>query len=472
MRRANHPQIELQIAPMIDVCFLLLFFYILTSKPVKPEADVSMTLPGTVSQEESLEIPDEQRITILEDGQVVLNDLPMDEPQSRDLPSLLKTLVRFKEAADANKSEAPRHRRCCQRLSPSTDRRCPQRVCPSRYPRSHLRGIRGGRVMSATVASASEIFRKQQRKRIIITVILASIGIHVIAGVVAGIVIVARFLTEPPAEFKVIKDIRIPVQDREHKMNMAAFDGMAPKPSFTDKLQSLRPGPLALPELPKVPMDQLLPLDPAEILADQVAALAGTDGAGSGVAPGAAGSGGAAGIESGFSFMGIESTGKRVLLIFDVSASVLNKARKRGISLEKIKEETIALLEQLPINARFGIIQFTQNFKAFREELLAATDANRATAKAWIEDEWVATGSMQASAKVTRNPRGVVGVFELAVRMLPDVIFLISDASFQWKEGGRAWRCSLERDRENRQGPLAGDRGLRAELRRLRDEAR
>ena len=105
MRRADHPQIELQIAPMIDVCFLLLFFYILTSKPVKPEADVSMTLPGTVSQEESLEIPDEQRITILEDGQVVLNDLPMDEPQSRDLPSLLKTLVRFKEAADANKSE-------------------------------------------------------------------------------------------------------------------------------------------------------------------------------------------------------------------------------------------------------------------------------------------------------------------------------------------------------------------------------
>jgi biopolymer transport protein ExbD len=106
MRRTEHPQIELQIAPMIDVCFLLLFFYILTSKPVKPEADISMTLPGTVSQEESLEIPDEQRIGILEDGQVVLNDLPMDEPQSRDLPSLLRTLMRFKEAAEANKSEA------------------------------------------------------------------------------------------------------------------------------------------------------------------------------------------------------------------------------------------------------------------------------------------------------------------------------------------------------------------------------
>ena len=106
MKRTEHPQIELQIAPMIDVCFLLLFFYILTSKPVKPEADISMTLPGTVAQEESLEILDEQRISILQNGQVALNELPMDEPGSRELPSLFKTLVRFKESADANKSEA------------------------------------------------------------------------------------------------------------------------------------------------------------------------------------------------------------------------------------------------------------------------------------------------------------------------------------------------------------------------------
>ncbi|MFZ4482758.1 MAG: ExbD/TolR family protein [Chthoniobacterales bacterium] len=106
MRRTEHPQIELQIAPMIDVCFLLLFFYILTSKPVKPEADVSMTLPGTVSQEESLDIPDEQRVTIQDNGQVVLNDLALDEPDSRELPTLLATLKRFKESADANKSEA------------------------------------------------------------------------------------------------------------------------------------------------------------------------------------------------------------------------------------------------------------------------------------------------------------------------------------------------------------------------------
>ncbi|MEI6072844.1 MAG: biopolymer transporter ExbD [Verrucomicrobiae bacterium] len=106
MKRHDHPQIEMQIAPMIDVCFLLLFFYILTSKPVKPEADMDMTLPGTVAQEEAIDIPDEQIITIQDNGQIVLNDLPLDKPDSRELPSLLATLKRFKESADANKSRA------------------------------------------------------------------------------------------------------------------------------------------------------------------------------------------------------------------------------------------------------------------------------------------------------------------------------------------------------------------------------
>ncbi|MEI8284343.1 MAG: biopolymer transporter ExbD [bacterium] len=106
MKRLEHPQIELQIAPMIDVCFLLLFFYILTSKPVKEESDMTMTLPGTIPQEQTLEIPDEQRLIIQDNGQILLNDLPLDQIESHDLPALLSTLKRFKESAVANKTEA------------------------------------------------------------------------------------------------------------------------------------------------------------------------------------------------------------------------------------------------------------------------------------------------------------------------------------------------------------------------------
>lgn len=104
MRRAEQPQIEMQIAPLIDVCFLLLFFYILTSKPVQPEADIGISLPGTVAQAEAIDFPDEQRIEILETGAIVLNEEPLDRPESPELPKLRAILARYKQGADASKS--------------------------------------------------------------------------------------------------------------------------------------------------------------------------------------------------------------------------------------------------------------------------------------------------------------------------------------------------------------------------------
>ena len=96
----------MQMGPMIDMVFLLLVFFMVTAKPIKQESDINLGLPGTVSQEEAVEIPDEQRISIQPTGQVVLNEMLMDSPTSTALPTLLSTLVRFKESADANKSEA------------------------------------------------------------------------------------------------------------------------------------------------------------------------------------------------------------------------------------------------------------------------------------------------------------------------------------------------------------------------------
>ena len=51
------------------------------------------------------------------------------------------------------------------------------------------------------------------------------------------------------------------------------------------------------------------------------------------------------------------------------------------------------------------------------------------------------------------------GVFELAARMLPDVIFLISDASFQWKEGGSLGDVPWEEFAKIIKGPLQGTEG-------------
>jgi biopolymer transport protein ExbD len=105
IRRRDTQTVEMQMGPMIDMVFLLLVFFMVTAKPIKPESDIDIGLPGTVAQEESVDIPDEQKIRIEPSGQVVLNDLPMDDPASKELPTLQRTLKRFKESAEANKSE-------------------------------------------------------------------------------------------------------------------------------------------------------------------------------------------------------------------------------------------------------------------------------------------------------------------------------------------------------------------------------
>ena len=106
LRKKDVQTVEMQMGPMIDMVFLLLVFFMVSAKPVKQESDINIGLPGTVAQEEALEIPDEQRIQIQPNGQVVLNDQPMDSPASAEMPALLSTLKRFKESADSNKAEA------------------------------------------------------------------------------------------------------------------------------------------------------------------------------------------------------------------------------------------------------------------------------------------------------------------------------------------------------------------------------
>lgn len=91
---------EMQIAPLIDVVFLLLIFFMVTSSLRKFETDLSIQLPGRVKQSEQLAMPDEQIVEILDDGRVLLNEQFYDSPDSRDLPQLSGVLKRFKQASD------------------------------------------------------------------------------------------------------------------------------------------------------------------------------------------------------------------------------------------------------------------------------------------------------------------------------------------------------------------------------------
>lgn len=88
---------ELQIAPLIDVVFLLLIYFMVVSSLKRSEADLSMSLPSAMAQSMALEIPDEQVIEVLAGGQIILNDKIYNDLNKEDLAELEHTLLRFRE---------------------------------------------------------------------------------------------------------------------------------------------------------------------------------------------------------------------------------------------------------------------------------------------------------------------------------------------------------------------------------------
>lgn len=103
---ANEGTLGFQIAPMIDVVFVIMLFFMVMAGAVKVEKELNSQLPGVAETSGSTDFVDEQIITIGEDGQVSLNDEPMDSPASHDLPQLRGTLERLKQNADAAKTPA------------------------------------------------------------------------------------------------------------------------------------------------------------------------------------------------------------------------------------------------------------------------------------------------------------------------------------------------------------------------------
>ena len=95
-----------QIAPMIDVVFVIMLFFMVMAGAVKVERELKTSLPG-VSQAtpDPSDVPDEITIMVSEDNTVTMNDEEMDSPTDRKLPTLTVSLARLKQDADSRGSK-------------------------------------------------------------------------------------------------------------------------------------------------------------------------------------------------------------------------------------------------------------------------------------------------------------------------------------------------------------------------------
>ena len=100
----NDGSVGFQIAPMIDVVFVIMLFFMIMAGSIKVERELNSKLPGIAITSAPTDFVDEQIIAISPQGDITLNDEPFDSVNSTTLPQLRSTLMRLKQASDAAKS--------------------------------------------------------------------------------------------------------------------------------------------------------------------------------------------------------------------------------------------------------------------------------------------------------------------------------------------------------------------------------
>lgn len=96
------PNLGFQIAPMLDVVFVILLYFMVLAGTVKIEFEIKTTLPGSVESSSSAsadEPPEEVTIGISEEGEVSLNEDPIGAPNDTHLNELFIQMRQLAEAA-------------------------------------------------------------------------------------------------------------------------------------------------------------------------------------------------------------------------------------------------------------------------------------------------------------------------------------------------------------------------------------
>jgi len=199
---------------------------------------------------------------------------------------------------------------------------------------------------------------------------------------------------------------------------------------------STRSTKIVLPELPTIDLEQMLPLDPSELVSDQVAAMATTAGAGVGKITVLSGSGGQS---AGLRFFDIEDRARSVVIMIDVSASMFGRTgdydystsklvrKGKEQSFQTVREEAFKLVGSLSPATRFNIIHWSGSARVWKDELVRATDTNKAAAKEHIQTKVDANKARPRGGRPggTRHDYALETLFGLE----PETAFMLTDGN-------------------------------------------
>ena len=94
-----------QIAPMIDVVFVIMLFFMVMAGAVKVEHELKTKLPGNAETAKETEMPDEITIGVSENGTITINEDPVGQPNDKTLDNLYNEMMKMATAAKQSKTK-------------------------------------------------------------------------------------------------------------------------------------------------------------------------------------------------------------------------------------------------------------------------------------------------------------------------------------------------------------------------------
>jgi len=247
--------------------------------------------------------------------------------------------------------------------------------------------------------------------------LLATLGIQgAVLAVTLFIMVAGGEAPEPPA-FEGSAGLAAPEDPVESRRELKRFQKRSSKPLLMERLTADRPADLSLPPAPDLPVDAFDAEADETFLVETAQDMLAQSGLAGAAADLAAASSAAA-------FFGVQDSGSRIVLVVNTSASVVRKAASKGISIERIQEEAVQLVEGLGGQTLFGIVQFSQGYRLFAPRLAPAIARNKEEAVNWLRSE------LRGNPPVNREDRlGHEGAFQAALELEPDLVFLVTDGS-------------------------------------------
>ena len=297
----------------------------------------------------------------------------------------------------------------------------------SRVPVFARAKIRSGMDASAALA------RLRKSRFWLRPALLASVLIHLMFAGGAGVYVVSKYTAERKLTFqggpKSPNPSERALQHRvqvEKRMQAQSQPAAVPKRVLTTGLAKV-----TLPAMPDLPMPKT---------AANMPKMAGSGGAVSFSAPAATLGGGAlGGTGSGapVTFFGIRDVSTSVVIMIDVSNSMFSrtgdaegsKLVKLGKeqSFQAVRDEAIKLVQSLSAGTQFGIVRWSGGAYPWKDQLVPATDANKAAAIAHIQSDV----DFNKAKKKPDRPGGTRHDYALeeAFKLKPETVYMITDGN-------------------------------------------